>query len=148
MTTTSNLLLKSSKVDGDLLIKRSLLFGLVSEGLFEEKNNLLYVVLKTLKRYPSISNSMLSYNLSKRFPFSEKVIMQMVDALTTDAAGTPPLVWSRKNTQDAKRPEKVFYSIQNAELADQWLSALELENSALKLVNVVIGALEQKSKGS
>lgn len=148
MTTTSNLLLKSSKVDGDLLIKRSLLFGLVSEGLFEEKNNLLYVVLKTLKRYPSISNSMLIYNLSKRFQFSESVIEQMVEALTTDVAGTPPLVWGRKNTQDARRPEKIFYSIQNTELADQWLSALELENSALKLVNVVIGALEQKSKGS
>lgn len=148
MTTTSNLLLKSSRVDGDLLIKRSLLFGLVSEGLFEEKNNLLYVVLKTLKRYPSISNSMLIYNLSKRFQFSESVIKQMVEALTTDVAGTPPLVWGRKNTQDARRPEKIFYSIQNTELADQWLSALELENSALKLVNVVIGALEQKSKGS
>jgi hypothetical protein len=148
MTTTSNLLLKSSKVDGDLLIKRSLLFGLVAEGLFEEKNNLLYVVLKTLKRYPSISNSMLIYNLSKRFQFSESVIKQMVEALTTDVAGTPPLVWGRKNTQDARRPEKIFYSIQNTELADQWLSALELENSALKLVNVVIGALEQKSKGS
>lgn len=136
-------LLFSKKIDNDLLIKRSLLFGLISEGLFEDKNNLLYVVLKTISLHARISDSMLEYNLNKRFPaYKKETVIEMAEALTTGVAGTPPLVSSRKNEKDSRRPTRKIYFVSNQNLAQLWLSALESENSALKLINLVISDLE------
>jgi hypothetical protein len=145
MSTTE--LLLAGKVDHDLMVKRSVLFGMISQGMFAEKNNLLYVVLKTVKRYPGISNNMITFHLGKRFPYSLESINQMLSALQTDVTGNPPILRQRQNRPQARKPSKVFYDINNKELLDEWTTKLENENCTLLLINTVINDLEFR-KGS
>lgn len=141
---SSTELLLSGKVDKELLLKRSILFGMISQGLFADKNNLLYVVLKTIKRYPGISDNMICFHLSRRFSYTKDTIVEMLKALQTDVTGNPPLLRERKNRPQSKRPNKIFYDINNESLLDEWLSTLESENSALRMISTVINDLEKK----
>lgn len=141
---SSTELLLAGKIDQDLLMKRSLLFGMISKGLFAEKNNLLYVVLKTIQRYPGVSDNMLIFHLGRRFNYEESTIREMLKALQSEVTGVPPLVRERQNRAQSKRPNKLFYDINNATLLTEWITTLESENCALKLVNVVINDLENR----
>ena len=141
---SSTELLLAGKIDQDLLMKRAVLFGMISNGLFAEKNNLLYVVLKTVQRYPGVSDNMIIFHIGRRFKYEESTIREMLKALQTEVIGVPPLIRERQNRIQSKRPSKLFYDINNSTLLAEWISTLESENCALKLANIVINDLESR----